>query len=331
MATDLHHAQEWVAAGLITDAQATSIEDFEAAKPTTTSAVLEVLGYLGAVLVLIAGLIIVGDMWPDLDTATKVLIASVASVVLIAGGIAATGFERDALRRMGQVSLFLAGGPLGLAVGIAVEANADGQVGAFVGFGAAFLYGIIMYVRDSSWAQHLGVFVAGVGTSFSAVVAVNEDWTWQPGAATFLFGVVWVGLSTANRLPPRLLGEVAGLIAMMSGSLALMAAMEFDNDGARYTVVSLFIVVSVALVGIGTVRDRVALIVGGMVGLIVYIPWLISSAFGETLGAPVVLLIVGGLLIGSTIYLTKRLSDKKPPTDLAGVDDEGIESEGDHV
>ena len=105
MATDPQHAQEWVAAGLITDAQATSIEDFEAAKPTTTGAVLEVLGYLGAVLVLIAGLIIVGDIWPDLDTATKVLIASVASVVLIAGGIVATGFERDALRRMGQVSL----------------------------------------------------------------------------------------------------------------------------------------------------------------------------------------------------------------------------------
>jgi hypothetical protein len=331
MATDLQHTREWVAAGLITDDQATSIEAFEAAKPTTMTAVLEVLGYLGAVLVVVAGLIIIGDMWPDLDTSAKVLIASVAAVVLIAGGIVATGFERDALRRMGQVSLFLAAGPLGLAVGVAVDTNTSDEVAVFLGFGAAFFYGIIMYVRDGSWAQHLGVFIAGVGTSSSAVAAVNQDWTWEPGAAAFLFGVVWLGLSTAERLPPKLLGEIAGLVAMMFGSLALIAALDFDNDGALYTVLSALIVVSVGLVAIGTVRDRVALIVGGMAGLILYIPWLISSAFGETLGAPVVLLIVGGLLMGSAIYLTRRLSDNKALTDLAGVDDEGIESESDHV
>lgn len=327
MATDPHHTQEWVAAGLITVDQAQSIEAFEASRPTTAHAVLEVLGYLGAVLVLLAGLIIVGDMWPDLERAAKVLIAAFAAVVLITGGIVATGYERDALRRMGQVSLFLAAGPLGLSVGVAMETGVPDDVAVFLGFATAFVYSSLMYVRDRSWAQHLGVFVTGVGTTSVAVAAAIQDWTWQPGAAAFLFGVVWLGISTGDRLPPKLLGEVAGLLAMGSGSIAIIAALDFDNDGALYAVLSALIVVSVALVAIGTIRDRVALIVGGMAGLIVYIPWLIGSAFGETLGAPVVLLIVGGLLIGSTIYLTRRLR----PNDLSGIRDERIESESDHV
>jgi hypothetical protein len=307
MASDLNHTQEWVAAGLITDEQASSIDAFEATQSKTRSAVLEVLGYVGAALVLIAGLIIVGDMWPDLDRLVKVTIAASAAAVLIGGGLVATGSEGDSLRRVGQISLLLAAGPLALAVGVLAEVNTPDEVAGFLGFAVALLYCIVTFIRDTSWAQHLGVFITGVGTATLGVTAVNRDWTWEAGAAAFVFGVLWLGLSTAGRLPPRLLGEIAGLSAMMFGSIMLIAGLEFDEDGARHVVLSMFIAVAFSLVAVGTIRDRVAIIVGGMIGLLVYIPWLISSAFGETLGAPVVLLIVGGLLIGSAVYLTRRM------------------------
>ncbi|MGI9586575.1 MAG: DUF2157 domain-containing protein [Acidimicrobiia bacterium] len=309
MAADLNRTQEWVSAGLISEEQANSIDAFESAQPKTRSAVLEVLGYVGAVLVLIAGLIIVGDMWPDLDRLAKLAIAAIAAGVLVAGGLAATGSEGDSLRRVGQVSLLLAAGPLGLAIGVLAEDNVADEVAVLLGFAAAFVYSTAMYFRDRSWAQHIGMFITGVGTSTLAVIAVNEDWTWQAGAAAFVYGVVWLGLSTTNRLQPRLLGEIAGLSAMMFGSITLIAALEFDEDAARHAVLAVFIAIAFALVAVGTIRDRVAIIVGGMVGLVVYIPWLISSAFGETLGAPVVLLIVGALLIASAVYLTRRMRD----------------------
>lgn len=125
----------------------------------------------------------------------------------------------------------------------------------------------------------------------------------------FFAGVAWLVLASYEIVAPISLGDVAGVGAALFGSIALVASSNFDGNGAAIPVMVLAVVASVVAIGFGVARDRILVVVGGMIGLIIYLPWLINEALGANVGAPIALLVAGGLLIGSAVYLTKRQSD----------------------
>ena len=73
MHADVSNVDAWVQSGIITPEQARLIGEFEQPRPRG-SIVRDILGYVGATLVLIAGAIIVAETWGDMDRGALSLI-----------------------------------------------------------------------------------------------------------------------------------------------------------------------------------------------------------------------------------------------------------------
>lgn len=302
------HLDAWVKEGLLSDGQAARIREYEE-KPSSTrpTAVLEVLGYVGAVFVLVAGLLLIVDLWPDMSRVARVGLAAISAVVLTGAGLVVARAEHPRIRRVGSTLLLLALVPTGVAVGLIVEPNVEEEAAVLAGFAAATTLGFVLYVRDrSSIAQHAGLFLSSMGTVLFAMVIIDDVSDWLPGLMLFLAGVAWIVLASFEVVVPRSFGEAAGAIAALFGSITVVGSLTFEDDGAGIVVLSLAIVVALAAIGFGVIRDRILVVIAGMAGLIIFLPWLVNEALGENVGAPIALFVAGSLLIGSAVYLTKR-------------------------
>ena len=171
------------------------------------------------------------------------------------------------------------------------------------GFVAAVGYSIGWYLIRQSWAQHIALIVAVTGAVLSVGAVVFVDDMWITGAALAVVGAGWLAASTSDRLPPRLLAEGGGLIALGIGSLVTVG--ELDGAFAR-TWMAVWIATSLIVAIHGVRRDRMVLVAGGIGGLIVYVPWLLVETFGEGIGVPLALLGVGATLITAAVILARR-------------------------
>jgi len=263
---------------------------------------LEVLGYLGAALILAAGVFVFNDVWPDLGRAARFVIVVVATGLLVATGIVATSNRGDPRRRLGQLALMLAVPTAGIAAGLAFEAVAPGWA-VFGGFGVAAATALGFYVRRQSAPQHFALFAATIGLVISAAA--------QPSGSTdevllsvavLSFGIGWAYLATQGRIRPTTLGEILGAGTATVGSIAFVSSV----DQASAIAMIGFVVASASTIWFGLSRDRTTLIVSGMVGVVIYVPWVITQTLGDSVGGPLALLTAGILLIGSATALMRR-------------------------
>jgi uncharacterized membrane protein len=300
------HIDNWVTRGVISADQAAAIRQIEAPERSHGPA-REILAYLGAVLVVAAGFILVSEFWEDVGKPARILLSLSAGVLLAVAGIALTRSEGASTRRAGQAALLLGAAPIGYALGMIIDAVVeDEEISVTVGFAAALAYSAFFYARDRSFAQHVGIFISATGTAVALGMLVEGDaGSWIIGMLLVVLGVAWIGSSATNRLPPRVLGEIGGLIDVGIGSLIIVGSLGPDDGGGVGAMIA-WIVVAIALVASGVRWDEVVLIIGGVIGLLVYIPWLATEVLGEGVGAPLALLIAGGLLIGTALYLTRR-------------------------
>ena len=116
------HLDQWVRKGFLSGDQATAIREYEdhpsSSRPT---AVLEVLGYVGAVFVLVAGLLLVVELWTDMSRAAQAALAGSAAAVLTVSGVVIARTEHPRIRRVGAALLLLALVPTGVAVGLVTD------------------------------------------------------------------------------------------------------------------------------------------------------------------------------------------------------------------
>lgn len=302
------HLEEWVDEGFLSASQATAIRAYEgkdqAGRPT---AILEILGYVGAVFVLVAAILVVVDLWADMSRAAKIVLAGSAAAVLVGAGLLVTRADHPRIRRVGSVVLLLALIPAGVAVGLVAETTFSEDTAVLCGMAAAALLGLALYARNRhSVAQHLGLFVSTMGVVLFAPIVIEDTSDWLPGLMLFIAGVVWVVLASFEVVLPRSLGEIAGSVAALFGAFTLVSSLSWEESGGTLVVMALCVIASLVSIVIGVARDRIFVVGGGMVGLIIFLPWLINEALGENIGAPVALLVAGSLLIGSAVYLSRR-------------------------
>jgi hypothetical protein len=321
---------EWVRDGLITHDQALAIRELETHRreeqrldsPAIDHApfddpdgganapggiIREVLGYVGAVFVLIAGFVLVAQFWEDIPNAARIAISVAAGTLLAVTGMYLGSNRRASVRRAGRVSLLLAAAPIGFAVGMLADAVlADEDISVLSGFVGALGFSLFFYRRGPSFAQHLALFLSALGTTVAAgTILAGDEGSWVIGILIAALGAGWIVASTSGHLPPRVLAEVSGIVALGIGSL--IAVGSFGSSGADGIAAMVFwILVSIGLVGLGVARDRVVFIIGGVLGMVIYIPWMIGETLGGGLGAPLALIVAGGILIATAIYLTRR-------------------------
>lgn len=299
---------KWVEAELLTAEQAGAIRRFETSNaPRGTGR--DVLAYLGAVLILAAALVVASEVWPDLDSWGHAIVAGIAAVVLTLIGESLARSGQPATARVGTASLLLGT----VTVGIAVEAifggmGVDTRYSVLIGFLGALAYAIVFYQRRKTTAQQAAVFGAAFGAVMTLVAETLQiDGGIAPGVVAALFGVAWMAAATTGNVQPRLVGEVLGMAAVFLGSFLLIMELDPTDLAGRIAMLAA-IAMAAVLVSIGVLIDRTTYIVGGVLMLVVYLPWLITEVLGGGLGAPFALLAGGGLLVATAVYLNRRAS-----------------------
>ncbi|MEX0835841.1 MAG: DUF2157 domain-containing protein [Nitriliruptor sp.] len=298
---------EWQRAGLLTADQAAAIAAHERARPgvdpppdpdrrgrrdRTTAA--EAIGYVGAALVLGAVGLFLGELWEELTTWGQLALAALVTVLMAGASWPLRRSTAPAMQRLVSVlhlgvvtgtawcAFIVAEGPLGWR---------EEDLALTVGVVAA-LTAVPLYLTRRRALPQLVLLVALL-TLLGAIVARPDlgsepFWYALPFAA---LGAVWLLLGEGGYLPPR-------PVAVTSGAVLALVALQCAAFGdLRVLALVLAIAAAAALVVAAVAGGGLHHLAVGAVGLFVLVPQLVFELFGDAIGAPATLLLVGMLLV----------------------------------
>ncbi|HYA50209.1 MAG TPA: DUF2157 domain-containing protein, partial [Streptosporangiaceae bacterium] len=226
----------WVAEGWIEAGQAARIRAGEAARaqaavpasaesPRRAPLVVEVLGYLGGLVAIVAGVVAVGQLWPGIPTGAELAFAAAGTVafgaaaaLVGADGEPALGRLRSVLGLLSTVSLVAFMGVLAAQVWDLSPAGTT-----LVAAGVATPYAALLWWRTRAPLQHLATFagVAVVTGSGIASLAPGPG-AWLPGLGVWVLSLAWGVAAHLGYLAPRDTGYLAGGIGLMVGAQMTM-------------------------------------------------------------------------------------------------------------
>jgi hypothetical protein len=299
----LERLSDWQELGLVSGTQADAIVAHErerraegsAAPPARDrSTAAEAIGYVGAALVLGAIGLFVGEFWDDLTTGGQLVLAALVTIALGGASAALRGSTAPALARL--VSVLLVGVVAGVAWCTVIAS--DGLLGwreddvALASSAAAVVAAAPLYAARRRALPQL-TLLATLLTLLSALL-VRTDlsfetfWYALPYAA---LGAVWILLGEGGYLTPRTVASTTGAIVAI---LALQVAAFGD---LRTLALLLALAVAIGLVAAAVTVGGVHHLAVGAVGLFITVPQLVFELFGDAIGAPATLLLVGVLLV----------------------------------
>jgi hypothetical protein len=301
--------EEWTSAGVITPDQARAMRAAPEVHVTTDTRALpgsrrsgplamEVLGYLGGVIIVTAALLIAGRHWNDLTTGWRVGVVGLTAVALLAAGTAAPGAHGGAAGRIRAVLWLGSTAALAGMVGIVAQdaLGLDGTDVTVMVACAASTYAVALWTAHRSSLQQIAMMV---WLALTAVTLIAELTTAPdlPGVGAWAVGLVWAWLGWRGVLSPRVLGIALG------SATAVVGAMSTSGSDAG-TVLTLVTVCALVAIG-GARRDLVLITVGGL-GAMVNLPRAVGRWFPQTLLVPYILLVVGGILVLVAVRAARR-------------------------
>lgn len=312
MPTDLDHPpatdpvlhdqlRRWIAASLITPAEANAIQAFEAhtreTEPRRIPMITEALAYVGAALAAAAAVVLVGGRWDELTAGVRVGSVAAGCAVTLLGGIVLRARRADpAIERLTSVLWAIATGLFGwlawLVAHDVLELGGDAPA-VWCGIAIAVLGGAL-YLALRQALQQFAVF-AGLLTIVGASIDGRTDLT----LTVWTIGVAWTALGLADRLPPERAALVGGPVVALWAPLAL-------TEGGEGFGMWLGLATAAALIVMSLVRHRAVLLGIGTVGVFVYLIRIFVRLFGDTAAMPVALLVAGGVVIGVAVWLARR-------------------------
>jgi hypothetical protein len=264
---------------------------------------VEALGYLGGVLALAAGLLLVQLVWEDLSTAARLAIPLVASALLLLAGALVPTTSRDAegMLRLRSVLWLLAVAAWGATFGVlgdqVLEADAEDTM-LLVGLGALGL-ALPLYYATHSAAQQFAVF----GSAVTTVIAIGTRPDWEEptfvGLAGWLLALAWFVAAERKLVSPPLVGRYLGALGAVFFVL-LMAGTLAGQLIALATIAALFV---------WAVRvDSVGLLAVAAYGTLQAVPSMVNYFFPDNARVviPLGLLAAGGVLVGTAVLISRR-------------------------
>lgn len=290
--------QRLVASGELSEAQAAAVRrEFAVVQPAArTGFLVEIAGYLGGGLILGAVALFLGTSWERLGRAAQTAILGgmavlfVAAALLVAGGPRALRALSGARQRVVGVLLALAPIPAALAAGVA----ANDHEGVW-GFSVGFLVAVACY---AALPNALSLAVTA-GMSVGAVVAIAGEVARATslglGLAILVLGAAWAAVTLAGWAKPKTLGLVIGFgFAIIGAQIPLS---ETDTEVWAYV---LTLAVAAACLIIYRWERSLAVLAGGVVGVTLAVPEIISDVTDGALGGAAILLIAGVVLVGAS-------------------------------
>jgi hypothetical protein len=288
--------QLWRAEGLVTPEQAEAIAAYEAVhgerRAPRRTLFAEAIGYVGAALAVGAVGMIVSNIWQELTTGPRLTLVGLFVVLLGGAALALQRAERAPIQRLATLlftSAIVGVGWFTAIVATEVASLEEGEVGLAVG-AVALVASLPVHLLRPRALHQLTVLVATLVVAVSALsltpMPVEPIWY---GLTVSAIGVAWFALAAGGWLLPRVLAEVSGSV------LAVLALQATGSD--QVWPLLLATTLAGALIALAIVSDRMHHLVVGAIGLFVIVPQLVILLFGDTLGAPAVLLIIGLLLV----------------------------------
>lgn len=312
-----HHAHDarweartdaWVAEGIIDADQARRIVAFEAVHAGPRSTLLaEVLGYLGAALVVAAVAALMSDRWSDIALAGQIAIVAVATAVGAVAGAVARQREGAAFTRMASL-LWLA--TVGGVAGLTVLVSSDGldlsdDVTLFCVLVAAAAAAVAFYVLLPSWLQMVAVVGTTAGLVAAALNLAGVGFSPVYGITLVAIGSAWVLQAIRPVLGPPSAATIAGAVAYFIGC----AAISNEWTVAGFAVLGLG---AIAMLVSSVLTRNILFLVLGALGLFQSLPQLAVELFGESIGAALALLVAGAVIIVVALRL-RRPGGGTPP------------------
>jgi len=313
----------WLNAGFITDEQAARITAFEAARAENQERrvplIVEALGYLGGALAVIAVLILAQEFWADLELWGRLALLGIVTLGLLIAGWVLRDSPLEAVRRLAGFLWTFAAVGVAFTFGIL---SADGfdtepETAALVGSLSAGVLGYFLWRIRRESLQQLAFFAAVVSAAMSAVGVF--DWPEEMfGLSMWAAGTAWLFLTWGTVIRPETTGYALGAVASLIGAQML----SFDGEGWPLL---LGVVIAGALIVASVTLRQIALLALGAAGVFIFVPQVVFHFFGDSLGAPVALLLSGAALIGGAVALARLMGEIKE--DIAELDDaEGVTS-----
>lgn len=262
--------------------------------PTRRVAGAEAVGYVGAALVVGALSRLLAELWGTLTVGGKLALVALATVLAFGAAAALQREARPAVTRL--TSVLLAVGVLGTAwfVGlVAAEVLDTGEVVVVVAAsGAASVVAVGLHLWRRRGLGQVVALVSLVVLSMSALQlpALPPSPAWS-GLLLWGLGVAWLLAGRGGWIPPATLAGVLG------GLTALVGSQVASVDDPRLLWLLVGVATAGALVGLALVADALHHLVVGSLGLFVFVPQVVFELFGDAIGGPAALLVVGLLLV----------------------------------
>jgi hypothetical protein len=321
--------ERWVAAGVIAREQGEAIlalegEAADAAggsggleersgsppadgEPGRRAVVVEVLGYLGGGLALVAGFVLGAESWAELGYWGRAgVLGAVTAALLGAGWRLRTGDGRVLPRLasmlwLGAVAAFA--GLLAVLLGGRSDDAVDDPTLAVAG-GALVLAGGL-YLVERRVLQQVALFGAAVATMLAAGGPLEVSWAGLEGAGLAVLGAAWLELGRRGLVGPRRTSEALGGLAVVSGCEALAtvgrASAGFGVGGWGLW---LGLAAAVALLVAGSALRRNVLLGIGAAAMVVFLAQA-AGRYWRDVGAPLAILLVGLGLVAVAVVLAR--------------------------
>lgn len=299
---DLHQRLgRWVAASLISEAEASAIERYEAEHPARAphaSLVVEALAYLGGALATAATVVVLSRSWDEMAPGAHVgILGGIAAIALVAGAVL-RGSSEPAIDRLVGVLWAASAGFAGVAAGVAASELGDvGDRGSLaIAGGTVAATALVTYGLHRRMLEQAGVLVGLLIALFQAVGPNADE---AHGAIWAGVGVAWIALGWREILTPRRPALVFGSIAALIGAMSATGGQTAIGLTLGLGVAIALIVASVAL------REAVMLALG-VIGLFQASVQTISRYFSGTIAMPVALIAAGGVAFLAALVLARR-------------------------
>lgn len=297
--------ERWVESGLITSEQAAAIlaaeRETAAESEPGPSLAATALGYLGASVALVGGVVAASREWSEMATGSRLALAGGATLLLLAAGFFARRRDHPALRSLDGFLWFLSAAGAAFTAGLVGHDVLEFEtrtISLLAGLVAA-LWGFLLWrIRPGPL---LGIaMVVGLAVFLEALLAH------LPGPPDELHGLPLWGLGAVLALLGwgRLLFRGPGSFAL-AGVLLLLGA-QILSFGWRPAGLTLGIGTAAALLAVSVLLRSMAHLGFGAAGVLVFLPQIVFEYLGDTLGAPLALL-VSGIAILAGAFLTARL------------------------
>ena len=292
--------ERWLQAGLLSKDQADAIVVFEKRQASSRKipTFAEALGYIGAVLALAGGGVAIGQVWDDLSEVAHVSILAAATLFALGAGWLIRSQAEPAIQRMMSVlwALSVAGSvaTMSLLFVDVVDLSEDARGLAIGGISAA--YAALLWGSHRRVLQLVALFGTGLAAAIGVIVILpGEPAGWVLALATWAYGGVWLLLGWNEIVMPAWAAVPLGAVV---GSFAPSIAAEEHG-----WLLAVGLASAALLMALGMSDHNVPLLAIGSVASFAYLTASVVRYFGDTLGVPLALSLVGVLVLALAVTI----------------------------